>query len=91
MTRRTNAPSTRRRSGEVWLLDPVKKHRGRGLVFANLAEVRRLHPELWVVDVCDDGLLLDAWGDTARAERDDALRRQGPPGGESRRRGAAGE
>ena len=29
--------------------------------------------------------------DAMRAERDDALRRQGPPGGDERRRGAAGE
>ena len=49
-------------SGEVWLLDPLKKHRGRALVFASVAEVRALHPELWVVEVREDGVLLDAWG-----------------------------
>jgi hypothetical protein len=48
--------------GEVWLLDPVKQERGRGLRFANVAEVRALHPELWVVSVQGDDVLLDAWG-----------------------------
>lgn len=48
-------------SGEVWLLDPVKKYRGRTLVFASVAEVRTQHPELWVVEVRADGVLLDAW------------------------------
>lgn len=49
-------------SGEVWLLDPVKKYHGRALTFASVAEVREMHPELWVVEVTPDGVLLDAWG-----------------------------
>lgn len=56
-------PVNRDWSGEVWLLDPEKKERGMGLRFASLAEVRALHPELWIVDVTDDGVLLDAWGE----------------------------
>ena len=49
-------------SGEVWLLDPVKLERGTGLRFISVAEVRALHPELWVVSTTADGVLLDAWG-----------------------------
>ncbi len=49
-------------SGEVWLLDPDKRERGRALVFASVAEVHAMHPELWVVEVRDGGVLLDAWG-----------------------------
>ncbi|MFZ5440489.1 MAG: hypothetical protein ACOZQL_10800 [Myxococcota bacterium] len=49
-------------SGEVWLVDPVKREYGRALVFDSLAEVRRMHPELWVVGVVDGGVLLDAFG-----------------------------
>jgi len=48
--------------GEVWLLDPEKKGRGFGLRFRSVAEVRELHPELWVTTVTADGVLLDAWG-----------------------------
>ena len=55
-------------SGEVWLLDPEKKERGAGLRFASVAEVRTLHPELWVVAVTDDGVLLDAWATTPQSE-----------------------
>jgi len=51
-------------SGEVWLLDPVKKEHGRTLVFDSLAEVRQLHPELWVVGVVDGGVLLDGFART---------------------------
>lgn len=47
-------------AGQVWLLDPVKQEHGRALVFGSLAEVRRLHPELWVVGIVDGGVLLDA-------------------------------
>jgi hypothetical protein len=50
-------------TGEVWLLDPEKQGRGSGLRFASLAEVRAMHPELWVVGVAEDGILLDAWGE----------------------------
>lgn len=49
--------------GPVWLLDPEKKERGSGLRFASLAEVRQMHPELWVIAVTADGVLLDAWGE----------------------------
>lgn len=77
-------------SGEVWLLDPIKRERGRALVFASVAEVRALHPELWMVEVRDGGVLLDAWG-SARADADDALRRAGSVDGEARRHEAAGE
>lgn len=59
-------------SGEVWLLDPVKKRHGRTLVFASVAEVRALHPELWVVEVRDDGVLLDAWGEAETRRREAA-------------------
>lgn len=55
-------------TGAVWLLDPEKKGRGFGLRFANLAEVRELHPELWVVGVTEEGVLLDAWGARERKE-----------------------
>jgi len=48
-------------AGAVWLLDPVKQERGLGLCFDSLAEVRRLHPELWVIGVRDGGVLLDAF------------------------------
>jgi hypothetical protein len=51
-------------SGPVLLQDPDKRERGRSLVFASVAEVRALHPELWVVEVRDGGVLLDAWGET---------------------------
>ena len=54
-------------SGEVWLLDPIKRERGRALVFASVAEVHALHPELWVVEVRADGVLLDAWGEGSRS------------------------
>lgn len=48
-------------SGEVWLLDPTKQGNGYGLRFASLAELRRLHPELWIVGVSTfEGILLDA-------------------------------
>lgn len=47
--------------GEVWLLDPEKGERGLGPRFASVAEVRALHPELWVVTADADGVLLDAW------------------------------
>lgn len=48
--------------GEVWLLDPSKKGAGYGLRFASLAEVRALHPELWIVGASTfEGILLDAW------------------------------
>lgn len=50
-------------SREVWLLDPVKGFRGRGLRFASLAEVRSLHPELWIVGTTESGVLLDAHGE----------------------------
>jgi len=50
-------------SREVWLLDPVKGFKGRGLRFASLAEVRSLHPELWIVGTTDSGILLDAHGE----------------------------
>lgn len=49
-------------AGEVWLLDPEKKERGVGLRFASVAEVRALHPELWVIGATADGVMLDAWG-----------------------------
>lgn len=50
-------------AGAVWLLDPVKLERGHGLRFSSVAEVRELHPELWVVAVNADGsVTLDAWG-----------------------------
>lgn len=49
-------------SGRVWLMDPERQERGRCLPFASLAEVRREHPELWVVGAQDGGVLLDAWG-----------------------------
>lgn len=51
-------------TGAVWLLDPVKQERGSGLRFDSLAEVRSLHPELWVTAVVDNGVLLDAWAET---------------------------
>jgi hypothetical protein len=50
-------------AGEVWLLDPERKERGSGLRFASVAEVRALHPELWIVAITDDGVLLDAWAE----------------------------
>lgn len=56
--------------GEVWLVDPEKRERGRALVYANAAEVRALHPELWVVGVVDGGVLLDAWGLTVQPPED---------------------
>lgn len=48
-------------TGEVWLLDPVKQECGQALCFASVAEVRALHPELWVICTTVDGVLLDAW------------------------------
>ena len=54
-------------SGEVWLLDPTKKERGFGLRFDSLGEVRRLHPELWVVGITDGGVLLDGFAITSEA------------------------
>lgn len=47
-------------SGPVWLLDPEKGERGSGLRFASLAELRAVHPELWIVGCVDGGVLLDA-------------------------------
>ena len=47
--------------GDVWLLDPIAQERGFGLRFDSLADVRRAHPELWIVDVRDGGILLDAF------------------------------
>lgn len=49
-------------TGRVWLMDPEKRESGHCLTFASVAEVRAMHPELWVVDVDTDGVLLDAWG-----------------------------
>lgn len=48
-------------AGEVWLMDPVKQERGSALLFKSLAELRQLHPELWVVEPRDGGVLLDAF------------------------------
>lgn len=47
-------------SGPVWLLDPEKQESGFGLRFESLLEVRALHPELWIVDVTERGVLLDS-------------------------------
>lgn len=47
-------------SGAVWLLDPEKQEGSFGLLFGSLAEVRAAHPELWIVGLRDDGILLDA-------------------------------
>lgn len=49
-------------TGEVWLMDPKKQEKGNALRFASLAELRAEHPELWVVESTEDGILLDAWG-----------------------------
>lgn len=49
-------------SGAVWLLDPDKLDSGLGIFFASVADVHALHPELWVVNVTADGVLLDASG-----------------------------
>lgn len=49
-------------SGEVWLMDPTKRERGTALRFKTVAEVRALHPELWVIGTSSDGVMLDAWG-----------------------------
>lgn len=46
--------------GPVWLLDPEKQEKGLGLRFDSAAEVRLAHPELWVVGMSQDGVLLDA-------------------------------
>lgn len=46
--------------GAVWLLDPEKRESGFGLLFGSLAEVRKAHPELWIVRPDGDGVLLDA-------------------------------
>ena len=46
--------------GPVWLLDPEKREGGFGLYFGSLAEVRAAHPELWIVRIENDGILLDA-------------------------------
>jgi hypothetical protein len=48
--------------GPILLLDPEKKERGQALIFSTLAEVRAVHPELWVIGTTVDGVLLDAWG-----------------------------
>lgn len=53
-------PVTSDWAGEVWLLDPAKQERGFGLRFESLAEVRRLHPELWIVQSDEFGVVLDA-------------------------------
>lgn len=45
--------------GEVWLQDPEKRDRGMGLSFSSLVELRRIHPELWIVRPEGDGILLD--------------------------------
>lgn len=47
-------------AGSVLLLDPEKKRRGQSLRFASLRELRREHPELWIVGQDADGVLLDA-------------------------------
>jgi len=49
-------------AGEVWLMDPTKQERGLALRFKSVAEVRSLHPELWITSVSDNGVMLDAWG-----------------------------
>ena len=46
-------------SGEVWLLDPQKRESGSGLAFDSLADLREMHPELWIVRPEGDGILLD--------------------------------
>jgi hypothetical protein len=46
--------------GPVWLQDPVKRDRGSALRFASVAEVRAVHPELWIVEMTPHGILLDA-------------------------------
>jgi hypothetical protein len=46
--------------GVVWLLDPDKQEMGLGLRFNSAADVRRAYPELWVVGMTADGVLLDA-------------------------------
>lgn len=49
--------------GPVWLLDPEKLEPGNGLRFESLAELRSMHPELWIVSVTARGdVMLDAWG-----------------------------
>ncbi len=53
--------------GAVWLLDPEKGTRGRGLHFSSVAEVRALHPELWVVSASVDGIILDVTPSAGRA------------------------
>ena len=47
-------------TGPVVLLDPVKQEHGYSLQIRSVAEVRALHPELWVVSVEDGDVLLDA-------------------------------
>lgn len=47
-------------SGPVWLLDPEKRENGFGLRFESVRELRAAHPELWIVDVTDGGVLVDA-------------------------------
>jgi hypothetical protein len=46
--------------GAVWLLDPEKQEKGMGIRFDSAAEVRQSYPELWVVGMTADGVLLDA-------------------------------
>lgn len=46
--------------GEVWLLDPDKQERRWGIGFTSAADVRLAYPELWIVGVTADGVLLDA-------------------------------
>lgn len=48
-------------SGEIFLLDPVKQEQGRALAFASMKALRLAHPELWIVDVTSDGILMDGW------------------------------
>lgn len=46
-------------SGPVWLLDPDKQENGLGLRFESTMEVRHSFPELWVIGMTSDGVLLD--------------------------------
>lgn len=55
-------------SGVVWLMDPVKQERGLGLAFSSLAELRQMHPELWIVEPRDGGVLLDAFNAKSETE-----------------------
>lgn len=47
-------------AGAIWLLDPDKREGGFGVHFDSLSEVRRTHPELWVIGATERGVLLDA-------------------------------